>query len=66
MDDGDGALTMEMQAQQIALNQTIYNGSAPCPSCGLVMNPVEFIQNRGMCQSCLTQKQLKQVKGKMA
>lgn len=66
MDDGDGALTMEMQAQQIALGQTIYNGSSPCPACGMIMNPVEFIQNRGMCQSCLTKSQLARVKGRMA
>lgn len=66
MDDGDGAYPMELQARQIANNLTMYNGSAPCPGCGGVMNPVEFIQNRGLCQSCLTKQQVARVKGGMA
>jgi hypothetical protein len=56
MFDGDGAETMELQAKQIAQNATRYNGSAPCPTCGVLMNPVEFMQNRGHCLGCLTQK----------
>jgi hypothetical protein len=56
MFDGDGAETMELQAKQIAQNETRYNGSAPCPTCGVLMNPVEFMQNRGHCLECLTQK----------
>jgi predicted amidophosphoribosyltransferase len=65
MDDGDGALTMELQAQQIAMGQTLYNGSKVCPGCKGLMNPVEFIQNRGLCQSCLTQQNSNRVKGGM-
>jgi hypothetical protein len=56
MFDGDGAETMELQAKQIAQNSTRYNGSAPCPTCGIMMNPVEFMQNKGHCLNCLTQK----------
>ena len=66
MDDGDGAYTMELQAKQIANNQITYNGSAPCPTCGVIMNPVEFLNNRGHCMSCLTQKRISRVKGKMS
>jgi hypothetical protein len=56
MFDGDGSETMELQAKQIAQNATQYNGSAPCPTCGVMMNPVEFMQRKGHCLSCLTQK----------
>jgi hypothetical protein len=63
---GDGAETMEYQAKQIAENVMNYNGSAPCPTCGVIINPVEFLANRGHCTSCLTQSNLKRVKGKMA
>jgi hypothetical protein len=64
-DDGDGMLSMELQARQIAENATKYNGSSPCPTCGVVMNPVEFLSNRGHCLSCVTQRNAKRVKGKM-
>jgi len=66
MSNGDGAETMEYQAKQIAQNITQYNGSASCPTCGVIMNPVEFISNRGHCLSCLTQTKAARVKGKMA
>lgn len=66
MNDGDGMYTMELQAKDIYENVTRYNGSAPCPTCGIVMNPVEFMANRGHCLSCLTQKNQKRVKDKMA
>ena len=63
---GDGAETLEYQARTIAENATKYNGSAPCPTCGVVMNPVEFISNRGHCLSCLTVSKSARVKGRMA
>jgi hypothetical protein len=66
MDDGDGMLTMELQAKLIADNATNYNGSAPCPTCGMVMNPVEFLSNRGHCTSCTAAKNAKRVKEKMS
>jgi hypothetical protein len=62
---GDGAEIMEYQAKQIAENVMNYNGSAPCPTCGVIMNPVEFLSNRGHCLSCLTDSNLRRVKGKM-
>jgi hypothetical protein len=55
MSYGDGSETLEWQAKAIAENATKYNGSAPCPTCGVIMNPVEFMQNKGHCLSCLTQ-----------
>jgi len=66
MFDGDGAETMELQARQIADNATRYNASAPCPTCGVIMNPVEFIQNRGHCMDCLSQKRAARIKSGMA
>jgi hypothetical protein len=66
MNDGDGMMTMVLQARQIADNATMYNGSAPCPTCGVIMNPVEFISNRGHCLSCVTQRNAKRIKEKMA
>lgn len=65
-DDGDGALTMELQAGKIAENATLYNGSSTCPTCGMIMNPVEFMINQGHCVACVTQKRLKRAKEKMA
>ena len=63
---GDGNETMEWQAKTIMENALRYNGSAPCPTCGVIMNPVEFLHNRGHCMSCLTATRLQRVKGKMA
>lgn len=65
-DDGDGMLSMELQARQIAENATRYRGSAPCPSCGIIMNPVEFMQNRGSCLSCLTKQRARRAKNRMS
>ena len=66
MFDGDGSEIMELQARQIAENATKYNGSSPCPTCGVIMNPVEFMQNRGHCMACLSQKRMARIKGGMA
>lgn len=66
MDDGDGALTMELQARKIAENAVRYNGSHPCPTCGVIMNPMEAIANQGHCLSCLTQRKLRRVSGRMS
>jgi len=62
---GDGSETLEWQAKTIAENATRYNGSAPCPTCGVIMNPVEFMQNKGHCLSCLTQGRAKLAQDKM-
>lgn len=61
-DDGDGALIMELQAKKIAENITRYNGSSPCPTCGVVINPVEFLANQGHCTGCTTAKRQKRAK----
>ena len=62
---GDGAETIEWQAQKIAENAIKYNGSAPCPTCGVIMNPVEFMANQGHCLSCLTQKRARTAQNRM-
>ena len=63
--DGDGGEILEFQAKKIADNATKYNGPAPCPTCGVIMNPVEFMQNKGHCLSCLTQNRANLSKNKM-
>ena len=66
MFDGDGGETLELQAHQIAQNATLYKGSAPCPQCGVILNPVEFMYNKGLCSPCYAGKLSRRVKGKMA
>ena len=66
MDDGSGSITMELQAKKIAENATLYKGSAPCPTCGVVINPVEFMQNSGRCLKCVTQQRATRAKNRMA
>jgi hypothetical protein len=66
MDDGDGMISMELQAKKIAENATRYKGSHPCPTCGIIMNPVEFLSsNKGRCLNCVTQERMKRAKNKM-
>lgn len=65
MFDGDGAETMELQAKQIAENAIRYGGSLPCPSCGVIMNPVEALYSKGNCVKCYSQLQAKRAKNKM-
>jgi hypothetical protein len=66
MFDGDGAETLELQAFKIAQNATIYRGSAPCPMCGVVVNPTEFMYNSGLCSPCKQTRMDKRAKGKMS
>lgn len=66
MFDGDGSETIELQAFKIAQNATMYKGSAPCPTCGVIMNPVEYMMSKGQCPPCYQEKLSKRVKGKMA
>jgi hypothetical protein len=66
MDDGDGSFTLELQAHKIAQNATLYKGSAPCPQCGIITNPVDYMYNKGLCQPCYSNRQAQRVKGKMA
>jgi hypothetical protein len=65
MFDGDGAETLELQAFRIAQNATIYKGSAPCPMCGVTINPTEFMYNKGLCTPCNQTKMDKRIKGRM-
>lgn len=65
MFDGDGAEMMELQAGQIAQNAMKYKGSAPCPTCGVILNPVEALYSKGMCPACYAQKMSNRVKRKM-
>jgi hypothetical protein len=66
MDDGDGMITMELQAKKIAENATQYKGSHPCPTCGIIMNPVEFLSNNGRCLNCVTQERTRRAKNRMS
>ena len=67
MDDGDGSLTLELQAFQIAKNATMYKGSHPCPQCGVIINPTEYLYSAlGLCSPCAEEKRRKRVRGKMA
>jgi hypothetical protein len=63
MDNGDGGFTLELQAAKIAENATLYRGSAPCPQCGVIVNPVEFMYNKGLCLPCLNTRSAHRVKG---
>lgn len=66
MDDGDGAFTVELQAGKIAKNIATYGGSSPCPQCGVIMNPVEFMYSKGLCPSCHDNRMADRVKRKLA
>ena len=65
MFDGDGAETMEMQARKIAENAMNYNGSSPCPTCGVIMDPAQALYAKGMCPYRYAQKMAKRVANKM-
>lgn len=67
MDDGNGSLPLELQAFKIAQNAILYRGSAPCPLCGVIMNPTEYMYSiLGTCPPCGEAKRAKRIKGKMA
>jgi hypothetical protein len=63
MDDGNGGFTLELQAHKIAENATLYKGSAPCPTCGIMVNPVEFMYNKGLCNPCSDDRRRSRVRG---
>jgi hypothetical protein len=67
MFDGDGGETLELQAFKIAQNATLYRGSAPCPTCGVVMNPTEYMYSKmGICPPCTEKRKQQRIKGKMS
>lgn len=63
MDDTDGAFTLEMMAGQNpqAVLQTIYNGSATCPGCGMLVNPTVALYGGSTCPDCTSRKGAKHV-----
>lgn len=65
MFDGDGAETLELQAFKVAQSATMYKGSHPCPQCGMVLNPVEYLY-QGICNQCKNDRSALRVKGKMS
>jgi ribosomal protein S27AE len=64
MDDGDGALTVELQAYQIAQNAILYKGSRPCPQCGVVVNPTEYMYGI-LCAKCTDVRKNKRSNGRI-
>lgn len=66
MFDGDGAEMLELQAYKIAENATMYKGSKPCPTCGIILNPSEYLFGDGICQKCRADRAEKRRKGRMA
>lgn len=66
MDTDDGSFILEMQAKKIVDNMMSYNGSHPCPQCGVVMNPVQAMYSKGMCPDCFSQHAAKRLKNRMA
>lgn len=61
----DGALALELQAYKVAQNATMYKGSHPCPVCGVIINPIEYMY-QGICNQCQNERTARRVKGKMA
>jgi hypothetical protein len=66
MDMEGGAFPLEMQAKTIVNNIMSYNGSHPCPTCGLIMNPTEAMYSKGMCAECFSQHSARRLKNRMA
>lgn len=64
MFDGDGAETLELQAWKIAENGINYRGSAPCPTCGVILNPVQAMSSL-LCPPCKEARHSRRVKGSM-
>lgn len=66
MDDGNGALPMELQAQSIADNLSSYRG-ATCPDCGQGgVNPVEVIYNNGRHSVCREARAARRIQERLA
>jgi hypothetical protein len=66
MFDGDGGETLELQAGKIAQNAIQYAGSRPCPQCGVIMNPVQYMYSKGLCDDCQGARVERRVKGRMS
>ena len=59
-----GAMDVSLETQREM--PTVYNGSASCKGCGMMLNPVQSLQNQTTCPSCNRRKASKLVKGRMA
>jgi predicted RNA-binding Zn-ribbon protein involved in translation (DUF1610 family) len=59
-----GAEDVSLETQQ-KLKETYYNGSKPCISCGLTLNPVQALTSEH-CPSCARKKKVNLVKNRMA
>jgi hypothetical protein len=68
MFDGDGSETLELQAFKMAQNAILYKGSAPCPQCGVIINPVEYMYSTlgGLCPDCTETRRVKRIQRKMS
>jgi hypothetical protein len=67
MDLDGGGYPMELQARQVMENATLYKYSSPCPQCGVILNPIEFMMSKkGLCPECLNNHMSQRAKGKMA
>jgi hypothetical protein len=65
MFDGDGGEMLELQAFKISQNAINYRGSAPCPMCGVVVDPVQHMYSL-LCPGCKEKKAAARVAGRMA
>jgi hypothetical protein len=65
MDLDGGGYTLDLQAQKIAENAILYRGSAPCPMCGIIMDPVKYMYSRGLCEPCDNDRRTKRLKGRI-
>jgi hypothetical protein len=66
MDMESGSYPLEMQVKKVVDNIMSYNGSHPCPQCGVIMNPVQAMYSKGMCPQCFAQHSAKRLKDRMA
>ena len=51
---------------QKELKETLYNGSKGCKACGMLMNPVQSLQDSDLCPNCKRRKAYNLVKGRMS
>lgn len=65
MDIDGGGFTLELQAQKIAENAILYRGSAPCPMCGVIMDPVQYMYSKGLCEPCDNARRTHRMKGRI-
>jgi predicted RNA-binding Zn-ribbon protein involved in translation (DUF1610 family) len=59
-----GAEDVSLETEK-ELGATVYNGSKPCKSCGLLLNPIQSLQAE-LCPSCTRRKMSNRVKNRMS